>query len=41
VVNLVADYSRWIDAVDALLSNLTRVEQQKIWADNAERFYRI
>jgi L-fuconolactonase len=41
VVNLVADYSRWVDAVDALLGNLTCVDQQKIWADNGERFYRI
>jgi L-fuconolactonase len=29
VVNLVADYDRWVDAVDALLSNLTRADQQK------------
>jgi L-fuconolactonase len=41
VVNLVADYSQWIDTIDALLRNLTRFDQQKIWADNGERFYRI
>jgi L-fuconolactonase len=41
VVNLVADYGQWIDAIDALLGNLTQVDQQKIWADNGERFYRI
>jgi L-fuconolactonase len=41
VVNLVADYGRWIDTIDALLGQLTRADQQKIWADNGERFYRL
>jgi L-fuconolactonase len=41
VVNLVADYGRWVDTVEALLRNLTRADQQKIWADNGERFYRL
>jgi L-fuconolactonase len=41
VVTLVADYGRWIEAVDALLGKLTRADQQKIWADNSERFYRL
>ncbi|THD49678.1 MAG: amidohydrolase [Bradyrhizobium sp.] len=41
VVNLVADYGRWVDAVETLLGDLTRADQQKIWADNGERFYRL
>jgi L-fuconolactonase len=41
VVNLVADYGRWVDAVETLLGDLTRADQQKIWADNGERFYRV
>jgi L-fuconolactonase len=41
VVNLVADYGRWIDALDMLLNDLTQADQQKIWASNGERFYRI
>ena len=41
VVNLVADYGRWVEAVDALLDQLTRSDQQKIWADNGARFYRL
>jgi L-fuconolactonase len=41
VVNLVADYGRWVDTVDALLGALTRADQQKVWADNGERFYRL
>lgn len=41
VVNLVADYGRWIDALDTLLNDLAQADQQKIWASNGERFYRI
>ena len=39
VVNLVADYGRWIDVVDGALKHMTRADQQKVWASNAERFY--
>ncbi|MER8571304.1 amidohydrolase family protein [Mesorhizobium sp. M1409] len=39
VVNLVADYGRWVGVVDAALKHMTRADQQKIWATNAERFY--
>ena len=41
VVNLVADYGRWIEALGACLGSLTRADQQKIWAQNGERFYRL
>jgi len=41
VVNLVADYSRWIEALGTCLGSLTRADQQKIWAQNGERFYRL
>lgn len=39
VVNLVADYSRWIETLQGALGNFTRADQQKIWATNGERFY--
>jgi L-fuconolactonase len=41
VVNLVADYPRWVAVVEQAVSGLTRADQQKIWATNAERFYRL
>ena len=39
VVNLVADYGKWVDVVDAALKHMTPADQQKVWASNAERFY--
>ena len=39
VVNLVADYGCWIATLDRALADLTRANQQKIWAENGERFY--
>jgi len=39
VVNLVADYRRWVDVVAAALEHMTPADQQKVWASNAERFY--
>jgi L-fuconolactonase len=41
VVNLVADYGAWIAALSASLSGFTRADQQKIWAGNGQRFYRL
>jgi L-fuconolactonase len=41
VVNLVADYGEWIRTLSASLSGFTRADQQKIWAENGERFYRL
>jgi L-fuconolactonase len=41
VVNLVADYGRWVATLGNAISGLTRAEQQKIWADNGEKFYRL
>ena len=41
VVNLVADYSRWVETLNQALGGLTRADQQKIWADNGERFYGV
>jgi len=41
VVNLVADYARWIEALGTCLGSLTRAAQQKVWAQNGERFYRL
>lgn len=39
VVNLVADYGRWVRLVETALKGLPSADQQKIWAGNAERFY--
>lgn len=39
VVNLVASYGGWIEALGHALGGLTRADQQKVWADNGERFY--
>ncbi|MFA1623854.1 amidohydrolase [Rhizobium mongolense] len=39
VVNLVADYSRWIETLDHAMKSLPAADQQKIWASNGERFY--
>ncbi len=41
VLNLVADYGRWIDATELLLANLTPQEKQKVLGLNAQHFYRI
>ena len=39
VVNLVADYGTWVSVVDKALQSMTKPDQQKVWATNAERFY--
>jgi L-fuconolactonase len=41
VVNLVADYPRWVKTVEGALGGLNAVDQQKVWADNAIRFYSL
>ncbi len=41
VINLVADYKRWINTIQNALAGLTATDQQKIWADNACRFYKL
>lgn len=41
VVNLVADYGQWISVVDKVLQSMSKPDQQKVWATNAERFYGI
>lgn len=41
VVNLVADYDRWVAAVDHGFKSLSAVNKQKIWAVNGERFYKL
>jgi hypothetical protein len=35
----VADYGRWVATLGGALADLTRADQQKIWADTGERFY--
>jgi L-fuconolactonase len=41
VVNLVADYARWVNTVTGALAGLNPEQQKKIWADNAVRFYKL
>lgn len=41
VVNLVADYGRWIGALADAIAGLARADQQKVWAGNGEKFYRL
>jgi len=41
VVNLSADYPSWINQLETFLAKLSKEEQQCIWADNAQTFYRI
>lgn len=41
VVNLAADYGRWLAATDALLGDLNTVQRQQVMGLNAQRFYRL
>lgn len=39
VVNLVADYDRWIATLDHGFKTLSDADKQKFWASNGEQFY--
>jgi L-fuconolactonase len=39
VINIVADYSTWIETLQSAMHNYTFVQRQNIWANNGERFY--
>jgi L-fuconolactonase len=41
VLDLAADYGRWLAASEALLAHLDGAERAAIFGDNAQRFYRI
>jgi L-fuconolactonase len=41
VVLLAADHRRWVAALKSLTEGLSPEARQKLWADNARRFYRI
>ena len=41
VLNLAADFDRWIAVCDALIGTLPPAEQARIWHDNASRFYAL
>jgi L-fuconolactonase len=41
VVLLAADHRRWVAALESLAAGLSPAARQKLWADNARRFYRI
>lgn len=39
VLNLAADYARWVALTERLVAPLSRDEQRAVWHDNAVRFY--
>jgi L-fuconolactonase len=41
VLQLAANYAKWISITEGLLKGFSQVEQTKIWHDNASRFYRL
>jgi L-fuconolactonase len=41
VVTLASTYRRWIDTLSELTSSLSSIAQQKLWAENAKRIYRL
>ncbi|MFJ2988528.1 amidohydrolase family protein [Collimonas sp. NPDC087041] len=41
VVNLAADYGRWLTTTDNLLSKLDQQQRQQVMGLNAQRFYRL
>ncbi|HWX03016.1 amidohydrolase family protein [Collimonas sp.] len=41
VLNLAADYGRWLDVSEALLVNLDPGQKQQVMGANAQRFYRL
>jgi L-fuconolactonase len=41
VVLLAADHRRWVAALEGLTTGLGPLARQKLWAENARRFYRL
>jgi len=41
VLNLAADYGRWLSATEALLAELEPWQKQQVMGGNAQRFYRL
>jgi L-fuconolactonase len=41
VVTLAASYTRWVETLEALTSDLSLAAKRKLWADNARRIYRL
>jgi L-fuconolactonase len=41
VVLLASTYRRWVETLDALTAHLSVAARQKLWAENARRFYRL
>jgi L-fuconolactonase len=41
VLNLAADYGRWLEVTDALLASLDPWQKQQVMGGNAQRFYRL
>lgn len=41
VLELAADYTKWVEMMQRLLKGLSQVDQSKIWYDNASSFYQL
>ncbi|HWQ16187.1 MAG TPA: amidohydrolase family protein [Roseiflexaceae bacterium] len=41
VVLLASSYRRWVETLDALTAHLSPDARRKLWAENAQRFYRL
>ena len=41
VAVMASSYRQWVETLDALTDDLTPAAKQKLWSDNARRFYRL
>ena len=41
VVNLFADYRRWVSTLDEIVTGRSAADRRKLWFGNANRFYRL
>jgi L-fuconolactonase len=41
VLYLAGTYERWVTTLQSLTADLSASDQQKLWHDNAARFYRL
>jgi predicted TIM-barrel fold metal-dependent hydrolase len=40
-VTQAASYTRWAETVEAITSGFTEAQKNKLWKENAIRFYRL
>ena len=41
VVTQAASYTRWVETVDEITRNFSEEQKNKLWKQNAVRFYRL